>query len=300
MISEILISELYSQCFQAKLNQTSMRPIKFVDAFSNEPFKGNPVAVVLDAQGLSEDQMQTVARWTNLSETTFVLPPTHPNADYTLRIFTPRTELPFAGHPTLGSAHALVESGLVKPKNGILVQQCAQGFVPIRVDGGVFTLELPDAKFKEISQEDISTLESILKCKLEAPAPVDVGPTFVIGRVENIETLLGLDPDLNRLAELERKLEVTGITLFADYPDSTDIEVRTFAPSSGVSEDPVCGSGNGALAVFRKCRGLLETPSYMAKQGRKVGRDGRVYITVNSVVRVGGECVTCLKGELNV
>lgn len=273
-----------------------MRSIKFVDAFSSEPFKGNPVAVVLDAQGLNDDQMKTIARWTNLSETTFVLPPKDPNADYTLRIFTPKGELPFAGHPTLGSAHALVESGLVKPKNGILVQQCAQGFVPIKVEDNLFTLEMPEAKVKEFSQEDTTTLESILNCQLIAPAPVDVGPIFVIGQVKNVEKLLQLEPDLSRLAEFERKLKITGITLFANYPDSADIEVRTFAPSCGVPEDPVCGSGNGALAVYRKFRGLSETSSYVAKQGRKVGRDGRLHINVDSVIGVGGECVTCLKG----
>lgn len=277
-----------------------MRPIKFVDAFSSKPFKGNPVAVVLDAQGLNDVQMQTIARWTNLSETTFVLPPSHPNASYTLRIFTPKGELPFAGHPTLGSAHALVESGLAEPKDGILVQQCAQGLVPIRVENSLFTLEMPEAKVKEISQENISLLESILNCKVIMPAPIDIGPIFIIGLVENVETLLELKPDLNRLAELERKLKITGITLFATYPDSTDIEVRTFAPSCGVSEDPVCGSGNGALAVFRKLRGQLETSSYVAKQGRKVGRDGHVHISIDSTVHVGGECVTCLNGELNI
>lgn len=280
-----------------------MRPITFVDAFSNEPFKGNPVAVVLNAQGLNDNQMQTIARWTNLSETTFVLPPKYPDADYTLRIFTPNSELLFAGHPTLGSAHALLESGLLEPKNGLLIQHCGQGFVPIKVQDNLLTLQMPEAKIGKISQEDTEILESIVNCKLTAPAPIDIGPNWVIGQVENVETLLRLDPDLNRLAEFERSHGFTGITLFANYPNSTDIEVRTFAPSCGVSEDPVCGSGNGALAAFRKYRGLLESPSsYVAKQGRKVGRDGTVHINVDpaAAVYVGGECVTCLRGVLNI
>lgn len=277
-----------------------MRPIKYVDAFSGEPFKGNPVAVVLEADGLTTDQMQTVARWTNLSETTFALPPSTSEADYRLRIFTPKKELPFAGHPTLGSAHALVESGLVKPKNGVLIQECGQGLIQVRLDGKVFTLNMPEATIRKVSNEDVKILESVLNCKLEAPEIVDVGPLWITDRVENVETLLELKPDLNALAELERKLSVTGVTLFADYPDSNDIEVRSFAPSCGVSEDPVCGSGNGAVGEFRKLRKSLETPSYTAAQGRKVGRDGHVHMRIGSTVHVGGECVTCLKGELSI
>lgn len=277
-----------------------MRPIKYVDAFSAEPFKGNPVAVVLDADGLTEDEMQTIAGWTNLSETTFVLPPSNSEADYKLRIFTPKSELPFAGHPTLGSAHALVESGLVKPKNGLLVQECGQGLIQIRLDGKVFTLSMPEATVRKISDEDIKKLELIFNCKLDTPEIVDVGPLWIIDRVKDVETLLELKPDLGALAELERKLSVTGVTLFADYPDSKDIEVRSFAPSCGVSEDPVCGSGNGAVGEFRKLRKSLGTFSYTAAQGRKVGRNGHVHMHVGFTVHVGGECVTSVRGELSI
>lgn len=287
-----------------------MRAYKVVDVFTRTPFLGNPVAVVLDAQGLDDAQMQAIARWTNLSETTFVLPPTDPAADYRLRIFTPGSELPFAGHPTLGSAHAVLESGRVTPDDGVLVQQCGQGLVRIAVQAGEgprLTLDLPPARITPLEPADVEELEAILGhpvARGAAPALVDVGPVWVVAQLAGADALLSVRPDFARSARFERRLGATGLSVFGDHPRrrEAEIETRSFAPSCGVDEDPVCGSGNGAVAVFRAHRGLLPEggAAYVAAQGCQVGRAGRVHVGVDGQgrVTVGGDCVTCVDGVL--
>jgi len=287
-----------------------MRAYKIVDAFSARPFLGNPVAVVLDAEGLDTADMQAIARWTNLSETTFLMPPEHPDADYRLRIFTPLSELPFAGHPTLGSAHAIIEAGRIMPKNGVLVQECGIGLIRIEVTGGdagrLLTLDLPPARIDALSADDIAELEAILKAPVQrdsAPALVNVGPVWIVAQMADAAAVLALEPDFARSALFERRLKATGITVFGKYPGGdTAIEVRSFAPSCGVAEDPVCGSGNGSVAVFQISRGLIPpvATGYTAGQGRCVGRDGRIRISVDDAGRVsiGGACVTCVDGSL--
>jgi len=287
-----------------------MRAYKIVDAFSARPFLGNPVAVVLDAEGLDTADMQAIARWTNLSETTFLMPPEHPDADYRLRIFTPLSELPFAGHPTLGSAHAIIEAGRIMPKNGVLVQECGIGLIRIEVTGGdagrLLTLDLPPARIDALSADDIAELETVLKAPVQrdsAPALVNVGPVWIVAQMADAAAVLALEPDFARSALFERRLKATGITVFGQYPDGgTAIEVRSFAPSCGVAEDPVCGSGNGSVAVFQISRGLIPPAAtgYTAGQGRCVGRDGRIRISVDDTGRVsiGGACVTCVDGSL--
>ncbi|WP_203423779.1 PhzF family phenazine biosynthesis protein [Sinorhizobium sp. BG8] len=287
-----------------------MRTYKVVDAFSNRPFLGNPVAVVLDAEGLSDAEMQAIARWTNLSETTFLLPATAPGADYRLRIFTPRSELPFAGHPTLGSAHAIIEAGRFTPRDGLLVQECGAGLVKIAVEGQgadrTLTLSLPPARSRTLSGDEVAELEAILGqpvLKDDAPALINVGPAWVVAELENAETVLGLKPDFARSAVFEKKLGATGLTVFGKHRGGeAEIEVRSFAPSCGVEEDPVCGSGNGSVAVFRSSHRMpsAEGFSYVASQGQQVGRDGRIFIAVDDRggVTVGGKCVTCVEGQL--
>jgi PhzF family phenazine biosynthesis protein len=290
------------------------RSYKVVDVFSFRPLLGNPVAVVMDAEGLTVDAMQAVARWTNLSETTFVLPPTTAEADYRLRIFTPRSELPFAGHPTLGSAHAILEAGRVTPRgSGRLIQQCGIGLVELTIgEGGgnrELTFRLPRAKLEPLHTADMTELELILGCKVDlktVPAIVNVGAIWIVAQLNDAASILNLRPDFARLAELERRLGVTGLTVFGarEHGDDAAIEVRTFAPSCGVEEDPVCGSGNGSVAAFRWQRGLLPPggTDYVAAQGRCVGRDGRVKVSVdaNGNVGVGGSCVTSVEGSLTL
>jgi PhzF family phenazine biosynthesis protein len=288
------------------------RAYKVVDAFSARPLLGNPVAVVLDADGLDDATMQAVARWTNLSETTFVLPPTVPGADYRLRIFTPLSELPFAGHPTLGSAHAVLEADRVRPRSGVLVQECGVGLVRIAVAGdGVarrLTLGLPPSTVTALQPDDVHELEAVLGhavVREAAPAIINVGPVWIVAQLSGVESLFALTPDFARSAAFERRLGATGISVFASRGGgNSDIEVRSFAPSCGVNEDPVCGSGNGSIAVFQATCGLLPSGGtrYTATQGRCVGRDGQVSVEVDAAGRVsiGGACVTCLNGTLEI
>jgi PhzF family phenazine biosynthesis protein len=289
-------------------------PYKVVDVFSARPLRGNPVAVIMDAEGLTDDAMQAVARWTNLSETTFVLPPTTADADYRLRIFTPRSELPFAGHPTLGSAHAILEAGRVTlHEGGRLIQECDIGLVELTIEARgadrELTFRLPSAKLEPLRTADMEELERILGCKVDlktAPGIVNVGAIWIVVQLNDSASVLDLRPDLARLAELERRMGVTGLTVFGarEHGDDAAIEVRTFAPSCGVDEDPVCGSGNGSVAAFQWQRGLLPPggTDYVAAQGRCVGRDGRVRISVDAsgTVSVGGACITSVEGSLTL
>jgi len=288
----------------------TMRTYKVVDVFTRQPFLGNPVAVVLDAEGLDTAAMQAIARWTNLSETTFLLPPTTPGADYRLRIFTPRSELPFAGHPTLGSAHAALEAGRVTPRNGRLVQECGVGLVNLAVQGEGddrrLTFGLPPATVTPLRLADVDALEGVLGHAIlreVPPAIVNVGAVWVVTQLPSVASLLVLKPDFARSAAFERRLGVTGVSVFAVHDaGEAAIEVRSFAPSCGVDEDPVCGSGNGSVAVFRRDRGQLAAggASYTAAQGQCVGRAGRVAVHVDADGKVvlGGACVTCVDGTL--
>jgi len=284
---------------------------KVVDVFTRRPLAGNPVAVVFDADGLDTEAMQAIAGWTNLSETTFVLKPTAPAADYRLRIFTPRSELPFAGHPTLGSAHAILESRRARLREGgRLVQQCDIGLVDLTIedgpDGRELAFALPSVRIQPLPAAEVAELEHILGCKLApeaAPAIVNVGPAWVILPMANAAAVLDLRPDFAKLAAFERRLGITGLTAFGRYANGdVAIEVRTFAPSCGVEEDPVCGSGNAGVAAFQWACGLLPKggAAYVAAQGRRVGRDGRVKVQVSAdgQVRVGGACITCVDGRL--
>lgn len=284
------------------------RMYKVVDVFTDRPLLGNPVAVVLDTEGLDGAAMQQIARWTNLSETTFMLPPTRPEADYRLRIFTPGSELPFAGHPTLGSAHAAIEAGRVTPREGRLVQECGAGLIGIATAAQQLVLTLPVPGITPLSPEDVRELEGVLGAPVvrsATPALVDVGPVWIVAALESAAAVLDLQPDLARSAALERRLRATGVTVFGAHREGdADIEVRSFAPSCGVGEDPVCGSGNGSVAAFRRARGLLRDAksAYLAAQGRCIGRDGRVSLTVDGdgPVTVGGSCVTVIDGVLRV
>lgn len=281
------------------------RPRAFaqVDVFTSVPTKGNPVAVVLEGEGLSDAEMQAFAHWTNLSETTFVLPPTEAGADYRVRIFTPQSELPFAGHPTLGTVYALIEAGHIKPKDGVVVQQSAVGLVPIRIDAAQPELRfftLPDHAVRAAGEPDRLQV-TLPNCPLLAPpAFVHVGPEWIIGECD-AAALMALTPDYPALADYERAHKVTGLTLYAvTGPDS--IMVRSFAPSDGITEDPVCGSGNGAVAAYRLFNGQIDpTSTYTARQGQKTRRDGTVHVRLtDGRIDIGGACVTLISGTLTL
>jgi PhzF family phenazine biosynthesis protein len=286
------------------------RAFKVVDVFTAKPLLGNPVAVVLDAEGLATAQMQAVAAWTGLSETTFLLPPTTAAADYRLRIFTPQRELPFAGHPTLGSAHAAREARRVGLRQDRLVQECGAGLVDVSVDGDgadrLLTLKLPAATVTPLLPADVDELEAVLGHQIMrniGPAIVRVGAIWVVAQLPSAASVLDLRPNFAHCAAFERRLGVTGLSVFGRHAEGdAAIEVRSFAPSCGIEEDPVCGSGNGAIAVFQRERGLLarEGATYIAAQGRRRARDGRVavWVSADGQVSIGGACVTCVDGTL--
>ncbi|THF64923.1 PhzF family phenazine biosynthesis protein [Pseudothauera nasutitermitis] len=287
-------------------------PFKQVDVFTGVPFGGNPVAVVLDAQGLDAAQMQRIANWTNLSETTFVLPPTHTDADYRVRIFTPRAELPFAGHPTLGTAHALLEAGRIAARNGRLTQECAAGLIALTVSaadgGGVqIAFDLPSPGYAPLGAGQIDELEDILGAPLlraHPPQFINVGPTWTTVQLADAATVLSLAPDMARLAAFDLRTKSTGVVVFGAHAQGADaaMEVRAFAPSQGVNEDPVCGSGNGAVAAFVREAGLVAAfgARYVSSQGAAVGRSGRLSIGIEAggAIRVGGQSVTCIDGSI--
>ena len=276
------------------------RAFKQVDVFTAVPLFGNPVAVILDASGLEDRTMQQIAQWANLSETTFVTAPTAPGADYAVRIFTPRAELPFAGHPTLGTAHAVLEAGLVTPKAGKLVQQCAVGLVEVNALGKTLSFRLPYYRFESAPPGIAEAIGGghLLK---STPEIVNVGPRWVIAELVSSGTVETLTPDLAALAAYDRAEGTTGLTVFA-VGGAGDIIVRSFAPADGIAEDPVCGSGNGAVAAYRLKYGQIDDGSaYLASQGRQVGRDGKVHIRISGQdIHVGGDCFTCVDGTFTL
>jgi len=281
-------------------------PFKQVDVFTDTPFKGNPVAVVLNGNGLSAGQMQAIANWTNLSETTFICTPSDPQADYRLRIFTPRSELPFAGHPTIGSAFAALEHG-IKPKTaGRFVQECGSGLVPVYMDEDQLFLELPEPNIKSIQSKVIAELASALGADfnhIKASAVIDVGAVWITLHLSHADEVRDLRPDMTKLGA-SIPSGMTGVTVFGMTSDNaeSDIEVRSFAPTEGIDEDPVCGSGNGCVAALVKKLGLIGKPKYVASQGQCVGRNGSVEVrfTDNGKILIGGHAITCIEGTIKI
>ena len=279
-----------------------MRGRKFsqVDVFTQVAYKGNPVAVVLDGDGLTDAEMQSFANWTNLSETTFVLPASDPSADYRVRIFTPKAELPFAGHPTLGTAHAVMEAGIAAARHGKLVQQCAVGLVELTVSDGALSFQLPRYAVNDAPGGDEATAWIGGAALNGAAKAVDVGPVWLIAELAEIAALETLQHDPARLTAYYEEYGLTGATVFAT--DGARIVVRSFAPGDGIPEDPVCGSGNGAVAAYRLWTGQVASgDSYRASQGCQLGRDGWIDIRIDGAdIHVGGACVTCVTGQVRL
>lgn len=286
------------------------RTVRFkqVDVFTAVPFLGNPVAVMLEAEGLTTEDMQRIARWTNLSETTFVLPSDH--ADYRLRIFTPSSELPFAGHPTVGSAHALIESGLVRPRDGALTQECIAGVIALRVapDGRLFArAPKPSVRTVEVDLGRLAAAIGSTVQHLPAPALVDVGPVWLIVQASSVEALAAARPDMSAVDALSRETGALGISAFAivsEVSATERVRIRTWAPGAGVPEDPACGSCNAALGAYLGATGLLTRTgrTYIASQGREIGRDARISVAVHGPeeVEIGGHAVTVLDGTIRL
>ncbi|MDR0776863.1 MAG: PhzF family phenazine biosynthesis protein [Azonexus sp.] len=285
-----------------------------IDVFTAQSGMGNPVAVVLDSAGLSDDAMQRFARWTNLSETTFVLPPTDARADYRLRIFAPGGELPFAGHPTLGSCHAWLAAGGAPKSPERIVQQCAKGLIDIRRDGERLAFAAPPSKYGEplpavlaqvVQAIGVNTAH-ILRAQV-----LDNGPVFMALQLDSASTVLALEPDHARLARLKQNVGVVGRyssgqtrlpSTQSNHTAGTGeplVEVRAFVPLMDINEDPITGSLNASLAQWLIEAG--ELPSrYVAAQGTVLGRAGRVHVErdAHGQVWVGGDSVTVVRGEV--
>jgi len=281
------------------------RPFQQVDVFTSVPFKGNPVAVVFGADSLTTAQMQSIANWTNLSETTFICAPTHADADYRLRIFTPRSELPFAGHPTLGSAWAFMRRGLQPKTPGVLVQECARGLVALRQAANSLFFALPEPNFSKVDAGALSSVKQALGVASDAvlvSKVIDVGAVWLTIQLDSAQRVIELNPDMTALAATTS--DITGVTVFGLYPEDEPaaVEVRSFAPALGVPEDPVCGSGNGSVAALIRQHGILDVSAYKASQGRRVGRDGLVEVefSPDGQIWLGGRAVTCIEGILTV
>lgn len=284
-----------------------------VDVFCTQAFSGNPVAVVFDADDVSDEEMQAIARWTNLSETTFVQSSKQADASYRVRIFTPDGELPFAGHPSIGTAHAYWERAAQAAVPESFLQECGAGLVQLIGDQGSGAQEVfvvsPTPRVEAFPSEFRAELQSAVGATLSAsvePLIVDVGPRWITSRLDDESSLQSLVPDMSGLARLSSALNVTGLTVYSETGRSGyDLRVRSFAPAVGVSEDPVCGSGNICVATHLSATGRLSNTDsqLVVTQGNEIGRNGRVVIRVaggGASIAVGGRCMTHVRGRLRI
>ena len=299
------------------------RPFAQVDVFTATPYYGNPLAVVLDGMDLSDEAMQRFARWTNLSETTFVLPPTPEGAangaDYRVRIFTPDSELPFAGHPTLGTCHAWLQAGGVPQRADCIVQECGVGLVQIQHKGSRLAFAAPPLQRRAVDAAELAPILAALKIEVHqiiAAQHLDNGPHWLGLLLDHPDTVLALEPDHQALQNYEVKVGVAGIytaqaasNLIARSNrearafeiQTTQLEVRAFAAPLGVNEDPVTGSLNASLAQWLIADGHLPD-GYTAAQGCCLGRSGIIYLQrdASGQVWVGGDVVTCIEGNVTL
>jgi PhzF family phenazine biosynthesis protein len=287
----------------------SQRAFKQVDVFTAVPYRGNPLAVVLDGEGLSTAQMQEFTNWTNLSEATFLLPPTQAGADYRLRIFCPGRELPFAGHPTLGSCHAWLEAG-GKPRGEFVVQECGVGLVKIKREGDRLAFAAPPLrKSGPLPEEDVALIArglGVARSDIVGHSWCDNGPNWRGVLLRSAEQVLGLKPDGAVLSGLDVGVVgprgKVGVAGSRPADDECAFEVRAFFPgNNGITEDPVTGSLNAALAQWLIGAGLAPQ-RYVASQGTALGRAGRVHVQRDAQgdIWIGGASVTCLDGSVRL
>ncbi|MYM19379.1 PhzF family phenazine biosynthesis isomerase [Brevibacterium sp. 5221] len=278
----------------------SAHPFSQVDVFASGPISGNPVAVVHAAQDVPDDRMASFARWTNLSETTFLLPPAHPEADYRLRIFTPGAEIPFAGHPTLGSAHAWLAAGGEPREPGRLRQECGLGLIDLRI-GADATIAFAAPEFVRTGEPELIDLHGALAAlgigeeRLFAANWIDNGPGWLGLHLDSAQTVLGLEPDFAALGDLK-----VGVLGAHPAGGPADVEVRAFCPAYGVPEDPVTGSLNAGFARWLIPAGDLPE-DYTAAQGTALARAGRVSVTsADGEIWVGGATASTITGTVEL
>jgi PhzF family phenazine biosynthesis protein len=277
------------------------RPFQLVDVFHDGPFSGNPLAVVFDADDLSTSAMQTMTRWLNLSETAFLLRPSSPNADYAVRIFTLEREMPFAGHPTLGSCHAWLSNGAIPADDSLIIQECGAGLVPIRRSAEFLAFAAPPIiRGGPVDESELAELAEFLRIDRSLIVDAqwaDNGPGWVVVLLASADQVLALEP----VRDYSRRIDV-GVV--AAYPAGNPIafELRAFFTDhhGGVREDPVTGSLNASAAEWLLSAGRASAP-YIAAQGTRIGRSGRIHINKDSQgVWVGGRTVTLFSGVSTV
>ena len=280
-----------------------------VDVFADRPGAGNPLGVVMDAAGWTTARMQAFAAWINLSETIFFLPPSLPDASYRIRIFTPRQELPFAGHPSVGAAWVALESGLVSDA-AMLVQECAAGLLPVRVEGTgaqrVIRLRAPRARHVEaiVSAHAVQAVAAGLPTAGLPPALWNNGPSWWLVELSDAAAVRSLVPDLAAIAALTKTTDAVGLAVFGRTPAGSDhdLAVRAFCPADNIPEDPVTGSVNACIAAALHSAGALPgyDGHYTASQGRELGRDGRVALQVDAddEVWIGGQVQLVIDGQV--
>jgi len=288
-----------------------LRPYLQLDVFADRPGAGNPLAVVLDAQGLDDDAMQAIARWTRLPETTFVFPATTPDADYRLRIFSPRHEVPFAGHPSVGTAHAVLEAALAAPRDGLLVQEGVAGNLPLRVEGDGSTrtiaVRTPRAKQVEVAVASDPRLRGALAgLPLGAlpPALMDGGRRWWLAELRDEAALRAAEPDWDAIGQLARDTGSMGLCVFARSDDPVYyLAVRAFVGAPAQFEDAASGAANATLAAWLASQDALPGPDghYRISQGREVGHDAIIELFVDGDGEVwsGGRVQTVVRGEID-
>jgi PhzF family phenazine biosynthesis protein len=286
------------------------RPYTQVDVFADRPGAGNPLAVVLDADGLTDEQMQAIAKWTRLPETTFVFPALSHDASYRIRMFSPRREVPFAGHPSVGTAHAVLEAGLASPRDGVLVQDGIAGKLPLRVTGEGATrtiaVRTPRASVREIASADDPRLRDVLRTlplgKLP-PALMDGGRRWWLAELENETALRSATPPWEAICALAQSTESMGLCAYARSDDPVYyLAVRAWVGAPAQFEDAASGAANATLAAWLASQNALPGGSgfYRISQGREVGHDAIIELTVDDAGDVwsGGRVCTVVEGTL--
>lgn len=282
-----------------------------LDVFSPYPGAGNPLAVVLDAEGLDDVAMQAIARWTRLPETTFVFAPQAPGASYGIRMFSPQKEVPFAGHPSVGTAHAVLEAGLAAPVDGVLVQDGIAGALPLRVEGSgaqrTIAIRTPRAQVAEVTVADDPRLQAVLAGWALGdlpPARMDGGRSWWVVELADEAHLRGLTPDWAAIAALAESTGSMGVFAYARSQEPAyDLAVRAFVGNGRRFEDAASGAANAVLAAWLDSRGALprDEPHYVVSQGREVGHDARLslHIDAGGDVWSGGQVQTVIRGTLD-
>ena len=281
-----------------------------LDVFADRPGAGNPLAVVLDAVGLDDAAMQAIARWTRLPETTFVLPATSADASYGIRIFSPRREVPFAGHPSVGTAHAVLDAGIAAPRDGLLVQEGVAGLLPLRVEGSgmarTVAVRTPRARVAEIAGDGDPRLVDVLRGLPLGdlpPALMDGGRRWWLAEVADEAALRGADPDWNAIAALAERTASMGLCVFARSDDPVYyLAVRAWVGAPAQFEDAASGAANATLAAWLASQDALPSADgfYRISQGREVGHDAIIELQVDDEGEVwsGGRACTVVKGQI--